>query len=60
MTTRKRVYILRAMGAGLLTMLTALAMYERPPDLAAYWQPLLQGVIVALGQLGLNQATRGR
>jgi len=56
--------ILRAVGAGLVTMLSHLAMYPDPPEssaqLAAWlWQPAIQGGIVAAAALGINQSTRG-
>ena len=55
---RERRYWLRALGTGLVTTLTALAAYDRPPEWAAYWTPVLQGFIVALTTLGVNVATR--
>ena len=53
-------YLVRAIGVGVAVFLTALLVYDRPPELSAYWQPALQGVLAALSQAGINVATRGR
>ena len=53
-------YWIRALGVGLITTATALLVYDRPPELALYWQPVLQGIIAAGAALGLNRVTRGR
>ncbi len=50
----------RAAGIGVLTFLTGLLIYDRPPELAAYWQPALQGAIAALGALGINLSIQRR
>lgn len=50
-------HIVRAIGVGLTVFITALLVYDRPPELALYWQPALQGIVAALAQLGFNKAT---
>ena len=57
---KQQRYWVRAIVAGLITTLTALAIYDRPPELAAYWQPMLQGTLVALSALGLNVGTASK
>lgn len=51
-------YIWRALGVGFATFITALLVYDRPPELALYWQPLLLGIQAALVQAGINAKTR--
>lgn len=53
-------YIFRAIGVGLAVFVAALLVYDRPPELALYWQPALQGIAAALAQLGLNAISKGR
>ena len=57
---KERRYWLRALVVGLTTLLTGLLVYDKPPDLAGFWQPFLQGSLAALAALGVNVATRSR
>ena len=50
-------HLVRVVGVGLTVFFTALVVYDRPPELALYWQPALQGVLAALAQFGFNRAT---
>ena len=54
---------LRAAAACLMTILTGLAIYDKPPSsLAEFWtwawQPTIQGLMVGLSAFGINMATR--
>ena len=55
----QRRHYLRALGVGVATMVSALMIYDRPPEWAAYWQPFLQGVSSALASLGMTMGTPG-
>ena len=55
---KERRYWMRAVGQGLMVMLTALLVYDAPPDWSAYWKPGLQGLLAAGAALGLNVVTR--
>ena len=55
-----RRHWIRAVGVGLTVFVAALLVYDRPPELALYYQPALQGVAAALAQWGFNTVTRGR
>lgn len=43
---------------GVFVLLTGLLIYDRPPDLAAFWQPCLQGALAMLTALGVNAGVR--
>ena len=53
-----RTKLLSAVLVGLAVALQALLIYERPPDLASYYQPVLQGLLAALSALGINAGVR--
>ena len=55
MTTRRLV---SACLQGLVVFLTALMVYQTPPDAAAYFQPALQGALAVLSALGVGAAVR--
>lgn len=57
---KERRYWARAVAAGLVTTLTALATYDSPPEWTAYWKPVLQGILVLVTTLVANAATRSR
>lgn len=50
--------ILRALGTAAAVFLTGLLIYDRPPELAALWQPGLQAGLAFLSALGLGVAVR--
>ena len=52
--------LIRAIGAGLVVMLTGLLTYDRPQTdlVGALWQPMLQGVLAALTSLGIGNAVK--
>ena len=52
--------LLRAVGTGLVVLLTGLLIYEKPPTdiLGALWQPGLQGALAMLTALGLGAAVK--
>jgi len=50
--------LLSAVLTGVAVMVTALLIYERPPDLGSYYQPVLQGILAALSALGINAGVR--
>lgn len=53
-----RTKLLSAVLTGLAVFLTALLVYQVPPEPAAYFQPALQGVLAALSALGINAGVR--
>jgi hypothetical protein len=58
-----QVKIYQAIGVLLLSILSGLAVYQSPPasvsELGVWiWQPALQGLITALGALGINAGLR--
>lgn len=55
---KEKRYWIRAVGVAAATFFSALLVYDRPPELAAYWQPALQAVLSGLAALGLNVGTR--
>ena len=57
--------IIRALGAGLATFISALLIYDVPPESLSQfmqwaWQPFLQSTLVVLGAFGINMGTRTR
>ncbi len=51
-------YLVRAITVGASTLVSALLVYQVPPSIEGWWQPLLLAVQAALVQLGVNGATR--
>jgi membrane-bound ClpP family serine protease len=56
---------LQAAGTYALTIVTGLVVYQSPPESldqfwAWMWQPNLQGIMMALGVLGVNAAAKPR
>ena len=56
----QRHHLVRALGVALTVLLTGLAVYDRPPEITAYWQPVLQAVMAFLAAAGLNAGVKGR
>jgi len=56
----RRHQLLRAIGTGLAVFITGLLIYDRPPEIGAFWQPGLQAALAALSALGVNAAVRPR
>ena len=50
--------LLAALMQGLAVLITGLLIYDKPPDLAALWQPALQGALAVLSALGVGAAVR--
>ena len=50
--------ILAAALQGVFVLLTGLLIYDRPPDLAAFWHPFIQGALAMLTALGVNAGVR--
>ena len=50
--------LLAAFLQGLFVLLTGLLIYDKPPDLAGLWSPMLQGALAALSALGVGAAVR--
>ena len=53
-----RTKLLSAVLTGLAVFLTALLVYQVPPEPSAYFQPALQGILAALSALGINAGVR--
>ena len=58
MTRTTKTRLLAAIVQGLVVMLTALAIYDRPPDWGSYYQPVLQGLLAVLASLGVGAGVR--
>lgn len=57
--------VLQAVGTYALTIVTGLVVYQTPPEsmdqfFQWMWQPNLQGIMMALGVLGVNAAAKPR
>jgi len=53
-------YWMRAIGVGISVTITALLVFEKPPEIALWWQPVLLGIQAALAQAGFNAVSKAK